>query len=495
MDKIFDLFIIGGGINGCGCAADASLRGLSVMLCDKGDLASQTSSKSTKLIHGGLRYLEHYQFSLVRKALKERQILFKIAPHLVKPLELMMPYHQEMRAPWLIRSGLFIYDYITLKNELPKSHGVNRKRNPTYFTDLKDHFTKGFVFHDGSTKDARLSICNAIQAKENGAVIANYTEMLHGEVVDGVWQILLKNTLSGQTYTVLATCIINATGPWLNLVNQRLNIPVSKTLTLVKGSHIVVPRLYEGSHAYFLQSDDKRVIFVIPYYGCTMIGTTDQAFNEDLDTVEISNDEISYLCRITNQYFKYNLCEKEVINSWSGVRPLISEENAPLQELSRDYFIEQRNHPAPIINIYGGKITTYRKLAEDVINHTKVIFKTLKPAKTDKTMLPGATCQDMSFEQYKVYALAKYNFLKRDLLDYYLDNYACSTEFILNECQCMADLGQHFGYFLYQNEVNYLRVYEWAKTAEDILWRRSKQGLHISPEATEALDNYMSTNL
>ncbi len=493
MNKSVDVFVVGAGINGCGAAADAALRGLSVMLCDKGDIASETSSKSTKLIHGGLRYLEQFDFSLVRKALNERQKLLEAAPHLVHPLKLLLPYEKHMRASWLIRAGLFLYDNLSLSNKLPKSRTVNRKKNPDYFSPLKKEYEKGFIFYDGATKDARLCIANALQAERFGATILNYTELVHAETRHGLWILTLKDKINNQSINIEAKTIINATGPSINEVNRRLAIPVYKEMALVKGSHIVVPALYEGEQAYFLQNKDHRVLFVIPYYGFTMIGTTDIAYHGSLDKIEISEEETNYLCEMVNQYFSRQISAKDVVNSWSGVRPLIDEGENKLHEISRDYSIELCDYPAPSVSIYGGKITTYRILAEQAVNLLSCTFKDLPPSTTAKQKLPGADFYEKSVKDYQQKLQEKYNFIHEDLLHYYVENYGSNTEKLLKSLKNESDLGIHFGNQLYQIEVDYLIINEWAKTCDDILWRRSKQGLRLNQEQCSKLADYLQS--
>ncbi len=491
MDRLFEVFVIGGGINGCGCAADAALRGLSVALCEKGDLASQTSSKSTKLIHGGLRYLEQYDFNLVRKALIERQNLLELAPHLVHPLKLVLPYEKHMRPAWLIRTGLLIYDNLSRKNKLPRSHSISRKKDTRYFEPLKQPFNKGFIFYDGTTNDSRLTLCNALQAKNHGAAIFTHTELIQAEPVNDLWQLTLKNTIDGSLSTVKAKSIINATGPWVEEMSKRLGTSLSHQMVLVKGSHIVVPKLYEGDHAYFLQGSDKRVIFAIPYYGYTMIGTTDEAFNGPLKDVHISETEISYLCDLINQYFNQKISKEMIINSWSGLRPLIKEKENNLQEISRDYSYCYHQSPAPVVTIYGGKITTYRKMAAEVIDQLKGIFPSMSDSKSSNHPLPGAVLNGIDYHHYKLIAQERYAWLDKDILMHYLNNYGTRTDMILNHCQSMDNLGLHFGHELYQKEVDYLINEEWALTAEDILWRRTKLGLKLNKNQMKALEQYL----
>lgn len=491
MKPLYDIAIIGGGINGCGCAADASLRGLSVALCEKGDLASQTSSKSTKLIHGGLRYLEQYDFKLVKKALIERQKLFELAPHLVHPLQLVLPYEKFLRPSWLIRTGLFIYDHLSKKNKLPKSRSINREKQSDYFQALQERFHKGFLFYDGLTNDSRLTLINAIQAKDYGAEIFTHTELIQAEPEQGQWRLTLKDQRHNKIIQIKARTVINAAGPWIDSVSQLLNTAERKEMILVKGSHIVVPQLYEGAHAYFLQSQDKRVIFAIPYYGHTMIGTTDMKFSGSLDEVNITTEEMDYLCTLSNQYFNKNIDKSMILNSWSGVRPLLKDKDEQLHKISRDYHFAFHEQPAPAITIYGGKITTYRKLAVDVINRLNTVFKNLPPSQTVHYPLPGAEINGMQFSDYKPYALEHYSWLDSALLKRYLDNYGTRTENMLKDCQTIADLGLNFGHGLYQTEVDYLLKNEWALNSEDILWRRTKLGLDFSPHDVSILEKYV----
>ena len=299
---IYDVVIIGGGINGCGCAADAALRGLSVLLCEQDDLASKTSSSSSKLIHGGLRYLEHFHFNLVKKALAERQTLMQLAPFLVRPLALVLPHDKKMRPLWMVRLGLFLYDHLNKKNTLPHSRLIHRLKQTLYFEPLNKDINKGFVFYDGTTDDARLTITNALQAKQHGAKIMTQTALIQASVINNVWQLTFQ-TASGTPFQVLAKSIINAAGPWVERVNRLLNIPLNHTISLIKGSHIVIPKLYDGEHAYLLQNNDERVVFAIPFHGHTMVGTTDVPLSETLDEVTIESSEIDYLFTLIARFF------------------------------------------------------------------------------------------------------------------------------------------------------------------------------------------------
>ncbi len=494
MNQIYDLAVIGGGINGCGAAADAALRGLSVILIEKDDLASKTSSSSSKLIHGGLRYLEHYDFSLVKKALDERQLLLTLAPHLVHPLPLVLPYKRQMRPTWLLRTGFFFYDYLSRKNKLPKTKLIRRTENSSYFKALDAQFKKGFLFYDCKTDDSRLTIANALQAREFGAEIHPNTEVLGAETVDNLWKLKIQ-TKKGKQQTITARAVINATGPWVEKINELLTIPSKFKMSLVKGSHIVVPKLYEGDHAYLLQNFDQRIVFIVPYHGLTMVGTTDVAFNGSLNEVRISEAEIDYLCTLVSHYFAKPLQPENILNSWSGVRPLLAAEGEALSSLSRDYNIHYSNAPAPAVTIYGGKITTYRQSSLEAINLLGQIFPNLKKSETDTKPLPGSTLDNWSYQDYLHHAREKYFWLPDPLKDRYLENYGTRTELLLENCHCMEDLGQDFGNNLFKVEVDYLLREEWAETCDDILWRRTKLGLNFPAKNQQNLAQYLEAYL
>ncbi|MDP1601719.1 MAG: glycerol-3-phosphate dehydrogenase [Legionella sp.] len=493
MNQIFDVAVIGGGINGCGIAADASLRGLSVVLVEKDDLASKTSSSSTKLIHGGLRYLEHYNFSLVKKSLDERQLLLNLAPHLVRPIPFVLPFEQSIRPSWFLRAGLFLYDNLSRINKLPKSKLIKRNKKSLYFPPLAEEFKKGFLFYDCTTDDARLTLTNALQAKKHGATILTETELVSTKVVDGLWH-LTTRTWGGEENTLIARSIVNAAGPWVESTNQRLNIPSQYKMSLIKGSHLVVHKLYEGDHAYLLQNDDKRIVFVIPYHGYSMIGTTDVVFSGNLDDVAISSEEIDYLFELVANYFKKQLLRENIINTWSGVRPLIAAKADSPQTLSRDYTYHFTKEPAPAITIYGGKITTYRQLAEEAVNELKAVFPTLPESNTKASPLPGALWGKMNYKNYCHYAHENYYWLDESILKRLLETYGTNTEALLDGCKKISDLGLHFGNGLYQREVDYLLQEEWATTCEDILWRRTKLGLYFTAESSGQLAEYLIKN-
>ncbi|MGQ3887630.1 glycerol-3-phosphate dehydrogenase [Legionella sp. CNM-1927-20] len=490
MTKFFDLAVIGGGINGCGIAADAALRGLSVALIEKDDIASKTSSNSSKLIHGGLRYLEYYDFALVKKALDERQLLLSLAPHLVNPLPFVLPYLTSMRPMWLLRLGLFLYDNISRKNKLPKSKLIKRQTSLPYFSPLKLPINKGLLFYDCHTDDARLTLASALQAKQHGADIYSYTELVHAITENNIWHLTLRNP-QGKEILCRAQAVVNATGPWVTSMNELLSLPNQQPISLIKGSHIVVPKLYKNEHAYLLQNNDKRIVFVVPYYQYSVIGTTDTPFTGDLNQVKIDTQEIDYLLQIVNGYFNQILTPKDIVHTWSGVRPLLAGEGYSPQALSRDYIYHFTSNPAPALTIYGGKITTYRQLAKDAVNQLKAIFPHLNPSITHKTPLPGATYNGITYKEYIKYAQNKYCWLPHDTLTRLLTTYGTNLEILLANCKNLTDMGQDFGFGLFQKEVDYLRKHEWAVQIEDILWRRTKLGFYYTEPLKEKLKNYL----
>ncbi|MDP3705787.1 MAG: glycerol-3-phosphate dehydrogenase [Legionellaceae bacterium] len=487
---LYDVVIIGGGINGCGCAADAALRGLSVLLCEQDDIASKTSSSSSKLIHGGLRYLEHYDLSMVKKALDEQQTLMDLAPHLVHPLPFVLPHDPHGRPMWLLRAGLFLYDHLSCTNTLPNSKYIDRKHNPVYFNPLRPVLTHGFIFYDCKTDDARLTLINALQARDHGATIAPQTSLIQAEVLNHQWQLTLK-LKSGSTFQIQAKVVINATGPWVESVSQLLSIPLEHSMSLVKGSHMIVPKLYEGEHAYLLQHDDKRVIFIVPYHGHTMIGTTDVTYTDTLHHIDIVPDEINYLSELVHHYFNKPFNTDDIIMTWSGVRPLLSSTGKNAAELSRDYAFHYSDTPAPAVTIYGGKITTYRQLASQAIDQLHVIFPNMDSSHSKATSLPGATYHHMSFAEYQHHARDTYSWLDEKVLNHYIETYGTLTEHILKDCTQPTDLGIAFSSLLYQTEVDYLVREEWASSVDDILWRRTKLGLSITDDERQRLANYL----
>ncbi len=494
-----DLLVIGGGINGAGIAADAAGRGLTVALCEKDDLANATSWKSSKLIHGGLRYLEYYDFNLVRKALREREILLRKAPHLIQPLQFIMPYVKQIRPAWLIRLGLFLYDYLSQRQVLPGSKRLNLIKEKAGIP-LKKIFSTGFSYYDCYGDDSRLVVMNAMQAKELGAEIFTHTEFISAERKQTDWEILLHNKIKQQNFYITAKVIVNATGPWVDqVVVRQENVKTKRHISLIKGSHIVVPQLYSGNHAFILQNADKRIIFVIPFVEkYSLIGTTDVSYSGDLDDVEISQPEIDYLLASVNRYFEQPVTAKDIVWTYAGVRPLQQEDDASIPSaITRDFSLElnDTNNLAPALNIFGGKLTTYRELSEEAVNLLKPFFPTMGPAWTAHRPLPGGNIPNADFNKFLATLSQQYGWLPPDLLTHYAKNYGALINVLLTNTHRLEDLGRHFGAGLYQCEVEYLVKYEWARSADDILWRRTKFGLAFSEnekaELSQFLTNYV----
>ena len=487
----YDLLVIGGGINGAGIAADAAGRGLKVLLCEKSDLAAATSWASTKLIHGGLRYLENYEFALVRKALKEREILAWAAPHLIKPMAIQIPQLPHSRNPFLIRAGLFLYDNLARRKLFKPSKGIRIPPD----SPLNSAIRKGFQYWDGFADDTRLVICNALQAQQHGADIRTRCECIDLQANATGWQAILRNTRNKHQTSVRCRAVINAAGPWVNAVLGRSHQKQQALpMRLVKGSHIVVPRMYSGDQAYLLQHHDGRVIFVIPYLNkFTLIGTTEQEFTGDLDQVKISNQEISYLISMANLYFRNTLLHSDVVHTFSGVRPLIDEAGETASTVSRDYQLELKVAPQPSLTIYGGKITTYRVLAEEAVDLLANSFPQMTGGWTRTAKLPGGDF-DMAENLFQD-LVKRHAWLGADLIGRFLRSYGTRSYDIVQDATSLADLGQHFGHGLYQQEVDFLCQNEWAQTAEDILWRRSKLGYFFSESETAELSRYLRASV
>lgn len=479
-----DLLVIGGGINGVGIANDAAGRGLSVVLCEQGDLAQATSSSSSKLIHGGLRYLEHFEFSLVRKALQERELLMKLAPHLIYPLEFIMPHDKHLRPSWLIRIGLFLYDRLGGKSRLPKSLSFDLRKTPIG-NALKADYEKAYSYYDCWVDDARLVVANAQAARDNGASILTQTQFVSAKRNAKLWQAELIDA-NGNRYQQACKMIVNAAGPWVANILDQCECRSRKAVRLVKGSHIIVPRLFAGDHAFILQNIDKRIVFAIPYEEhYTLVGTTDVDFNDDPLAVSTDKDEQAYLCALINRYFKQTIKSTDIVWSYSGVRPLYQENsNEDASSVTRDYSLELNtdNDLAPILSVFGGKITTYRKLAEHVLQKIKPYFAHCGDDWTATTPLPGGDFGNVTFTQFVLQQTPNYPWLNKELLHRYASSYGNKLPLLLKNCRTMNDLGKHFGAGLYQVEVEYLCEYEWAHNADDVLWRRSKLGLHMTAE-------------
>jgi len=496
-DSVFDLAIVGGGVNGTGVAADASGRNLKVFLCEQNDLASGTSSASSKLIHGGLRYLEHYEFRLVREALKEREILLKKAPHLVKPLKFTMPHRPHLRPAWLIRLGLFLYDHLSFRNSLPKARLVTDMSRLPFSKEI----TKGFEYYDCWVDDSRLVIANAKQAEQMGARIEVQTECKKLEYLadTGLWELTLYNRYRDTTYTIQSKHVVNASGPWLNHFQEQAakQIKPGKTIRLIKGSHIIVPKVIDQDEAFILQNEDKRIVFVLPYQEhYSIIGTTDKEYKGDPANVAIDDDEINYLLKVFNNHFEKAITSSDIVSTYSGIRPLCDDESSDPSAITRDYTIDlQSFDQASLVSIYGGKITTYRKLAEAVMLKLSSFIPDMPGNWTASIPLPGNQHMGETLSDIHNSLLQEFPWLSRDLRWRYARSYGHSCTAFLTGKSSETDLGQNFGMGLYQAEVDYLIDTEWARTAEDILWRRTKLGLKLSEQQSAALDRYVTNRL
>jgi glycerol-3-phosphate dehydrogenase len=490
-DRRVDLLVVGGGINGAGIARDAAGRGLSVLLCDKGDLGSATSSASSKLSHGGLRYLEHFEFRLVREALAEREVLLRIAPHIGRPLRFVLPLDSSLRPAWMISIGLFLYDHLARRSRLGSSRRLDLRMTQEGMP-LKREITKGFSYFDGWIDDSRLVILNAMDAAARGATILPRWACQKIQRQQGCFVAQLSEP-DGQRMSVTARAVVNAAGPWAGRVLNQVTGD-RDPLRLVKGSHIIVPKLYDGDHAYILQNDDKRIVFTIPYEGrFTVIGTTDVSFTGEADQVEISADEIDYLCAAVNRWFQRPLQPDSIISTYSGVRPLIDDEKSDPSAVTRDYIFDLRggeNEPI-LLSIFGGKLTTYRPLAEAAVGKLTKFFPKMSAAWTANAPLPGGDIPNADIDVFESAFKRDHPWLEPKIAERYVRLYGNRTAILLNGARNMSDLGRHFGAGLYEREVEYLIAHEWAETAEDILWRRTKVGLHISPDGVAALTDWL----
>ncbi|MDF0604746.1 glycerol-3-phosphate dehydrogenase [Neisseriaceae bacterium TC5R-5] len=488
---VYDLIVIGGGINGAGIARDAAGRGLSVLLCEKDDLAAHTSSASTKLIHGGLRYLEYYEFGLVRKALQEREVLLKAAPHIMWPLRFVMPHDKNQRPEWMIRCGLFLYDHLARREILPASETIRFDTHPAG-QPLKSNFQRGFVYSDGWVQDARLVVLNVMDAAENGATILTRTACTQAKRVDEHWQCTLRDE-NGTEQQVLARALVNAGGPWVeSLIKDTLGLPSSKSIRLVKGSHIIVKKLFDHPYAYIFQNPDKRIIFAIPYeQEFTLIGTTDVEYLGDPAQVAIDDQEIHYLCEMSNRYFHSQIGPQDVLSTYSGVRPLLDDSAASASSVTRDYALETDLHGAPLLSVFGGKITTFRKLAEEAVDKLAPLLGNHKSSWTAESPLPGGDMPQANAAAFLQKLQQRHPWLPASLAHRWVYTYGTRCNKIIAHATSLAELGEEVLPSLYEAELRYLVRAEWAKRSEDILWRRTKLKLHLPENATEVLDAWL----
>jgi glycerol-3-phosphate dehydrogenase len=493
--KPLDLLIIGGGINGAGIARDAAGRGLSVLLVEQHDLAAHTSSASTKLIHGGLRYLEYYEFRLVREALMERERLLNIAPHIIWPLQFILPHAEDQRPAWMIRAGLLLYDHLAPRKKLPASHSVRFAVHPAGDI-LKPRFRRGFTYSDCWVEDSRLVVLNALDAAERGADIHTQTRLISARPQGRTWQAIIE-TSDGVQKTVIAHALVNAAGPWVgDVLSAKLGRTNQKTVRLVKGSHIIVPKLYDGDFAFLLQNPDARIVFAIPYeHEFTLIGTTDIPYDDDPARVTISDAETDYLCESVSRYFLKAVVPGDVVRSYAGVRPLYDDHAENASAVTRDYVLDVqggKGEPA-LLSVFGGKITTYRKLAEHALEKLlPVMERAVGKSWTANAALPGGDLPGASFEAYLAEFSARHQFLPPSLAHRLVRAYGTRADRIIGKANNLADMGENFDGGLTAAEVDYLVVHEWARTTEDILWRRSKLALHVPEGTVVKLDAYLA---
>ncbi|HLZ05082.1 MAG TPA: glycerol-3-phosphate dehydrogenase [Bradyrhizobium sp.] len=499
MDRIFDLAIIGGGVNGCGIARDAAGRGNSVFLCEMNDLASGTSSWSTKLVHGGLRYLEYYEFRLVREALIEREILWQIAPHIIRPLRFVLPHHAGLRPTWLLRLGLFLYDHIGGRHLLPATRSVDLAHDVVGRPLIPGRYTKGFEYSDCFVDDARLVALNARDAADRGAEIRTRTRATEIRQSDGIWQLNVENTMTKQRSMIRARVLVNAGGPWVEQVlNSGAGVNARAKVRLVQGSHIVVKKLYEHDRAYMFQNADGRIVFVIPYQDdFTLIGTTDRDYHGDPAEVRATDEEIAYLCSSVGEYLAKPVTPDDVVWTYAGVRPLYDDGASEAKAATRDYVFElDTPGGAPMLSIYGGKITTYRRLAEEALERLSPYLQSTKAREgwTGKSPLPGGDLDVSALPALTAELQRNYPFLSLEHASRLAHAYGTRASKLLGTAKTLADLGESFGATLTAAEVNYLMTSEWAVNAEDIVWRRSKLGLRMSKEEIAALDGWIAAH-
>ena len=489
-----DLLIVGGGINGAGIARDAAGRRLSVYLCERGDLASATSSASSKLIHGGLRYLEHFEFRLVRAALSEREVLLSIAPHIAWPMTFVLPHHAGLRPVWMIRAGLWLYDHLSRRRRL---HGTRRLdlRQAPEGAPLTPSLTTGFAYADAWVDDARLVVLNAVDARERGAQIATRTELVAARRQGDLWHARLRDTRTGDETVITARALVNAAGPWVDRLLGRIDgIEPRHAVRLVKGSHIVIPRIHDGAHAYILQNADKRVAFVLPFEDdFSLIGTTDVDFEGDIDAPLIDQDETRYLCDVVNGYFRNQISPADVVWSYAGLRPLFDDGGDDPSAVTRDYTLDLQGEDGqpPLLSVFGGKITTYRELAEKALGLLAGRLSGVGRPWTGTAPLPGGDFDRSAAADLADLVRGEHPWLPANLAGRYGRQYGTRTKLLLDGARAVGDMGQHLGVGLYEREVRYLVQNEWAETAEDILWRRTKLGLRMTESDVNHLDAWL----
>ncbi len=494
----FDIMVVGGGINGAGIARDAAGRGYSVCLCDAGDFGGGTSSASTKLVHGGLRYLEHYEFRLVRESLMEREVLWQMAPHIIWPLRFILPYHSGLRPAWLLRLGLFLYDNLGGRKLLPGTKTLDLKSEPAG-NPLKEEFRKGFEYSDCWVEDSRMVILNLRDAQERGADVRPRTPLKQARYEDGKWSLQLSDSKTGKTSQITASLVVNATGPF---VDQVLNTAFGRNdahhVRLVRGSHIVIAKKYKHDRCYIFQNSDDRIIFAIPYErNYTLIGTTDVEHGETHGKPVITPEETEYLCQMASEYFAEPVRKTDIVWTYSGVRPLFDDGASKAQEATRDYVLQPDESlgNGTLINIFGGKITTFRRLAESMMDIIEERLGKRGPAWTKGAVLPGGDFPVSGFDKLVSDLADKFPFVPTELLTRLARDYGTDCSLMLDGASSIKDLGKKFGHELYEREVTYLMDKEWARAAEDVLFRRTRLGIAMPPRQIAALEKFMQTRV
>lgn len=477
-----DVFVVGGGINGAGIARDAAGRGLSVVLCEKSDLAEGTSSRSGKLVHGGLRYLEYFEFKLVREALIEREVLLASAPHIIWPMRFVLPHSPQDRPAWLIRLGLFLYDHLGGRKKLSATR-VLKLRQALEGAPLDDQFTKGFEYSDCWVDDARLVLLNALDAYQHGATVLTRCCFKSAKRVGNHWLVTVTDE-NQVVHEYQARALINAAGPWVNQVLDCIDgVASDRAVRLVKGSHIVVKKFWRGEHAYLLQNTDKRVIFVNPYEKeYALIGTTDIPQDDKPESVAVDATEVQYLIDTVNRYFSGSVKAADVVHSFAGVRPLYDDASDNPSAVTRDYIfdIDAPENSAPLLSVFGGKITTFRKLAEQALDQLQSRFPNMGMPWTRDARLPGGDIDDADFQNFLKSVQNSYPWLERSTVERLARAYGTLITKVLGDANTIPELGEKFGPSFYECEARYLLNHEWARTAEDILERRTKHGLHMT---------------
>jgi glycerol-3-phosphate dehydrogenase len=490
MQKIFDVLVVGGGINGAGIARDLAGRGLSVCLVERGDLAQATSSASSKLIHGGLRYLEQYEFRLVREALAEREVLLKAAPHIIWPLRFVLPHRPQMRPRWMIRAGLFLYDHLARRATLPAAQSFATAGH-ALAAPLKREIAHAFAYSDAWVEDSRLVLLNAVDAARRGAEIRTRTAFLGAERDGEGWTVALRGA-DGQQERLRARALANAAGPWVEQARAAAHGQKQGGVRLIRGSHIVVPRLYAGDHAYILQNDDRRVVFVIPYEGeFSLIGTTDVPHEGDPSEAVCTQEEAAYLCAAVSRQFERPVAPRDIVWRYAGVRPLFDDGAGNPSEVTRDYVLKLDAGAAPLLTVYGGKITTFRRLAEEAAGQLCAALGHAAPDWTAAARLPGGDLGGYPLDLFEAEMARAHPWLPDQWIPRLVHTHGGELPALLAGASSVGDLGHHYGAGLTEHELRHMERHEWARSAEDVLWRRTKLGLHMDPAGQRALAERM----